>query len=168
MATWTSAGLNLKGPKGDKGDPGEPGQSVTIQGSVATSADLPTTGQEAGDGWITQDDGHLHVWDGDSWNDVGTVRGPEGAPGEDGRGISSVSVDSDGIVTVYYTDGTSAQVGNAKGPKGDPGADGDTGPAGQRGSLWFTGHGAPSEITGAQVGDLYLDVDDGTVFTFTA
>jgi hypothetical protein len=41
---------------------------------------VPYTGN-VNDGYITQDDGHLHVWDGVSWNDVGQIKGPTGPTG---------------------------------------------------------------------------------------
>ena len=53
----------IRGPAGPKGDKGDPGTSVTIKGSVPTAADLPSSASE-GDGWITANDGHLHVWTG--------------------------------------------------------------------------------------------------------
>jgi len=61
---------------------------------------------------------------------------------------------------------------NIKGPQGDTGATGatgatgDTGATGQRGSLWYSGSGAPGTIPGALVGDLYLDTDTGDVYQF--
>ena len=33
-----------------------------------------------GDGYITQDTGHLWTWDGAGWNDVGRIVGPPGPP----------------------------------------------------------------------------------------
>jgi len=62
---------------------------VTIVGSVANAAALPVSAN-VNDGYITQDDGHLHVWDGIQWNDVGIVRGPTGP-----EGPSAVSTDAD-------------------------------------------------------------------------
>lgn len=52
---------------------------IKIVGSVATAADLPDpyTGDE-GDSYITNDDGHIHVWDGAAWVDAGEIRGPPG------------------------------------------------------------------------------------------
>ena len=64
-------------------------------------------------------------------------------------------------------------VGNIKGPKGDKGdpgndgTDGTPGSQGARGSLWITGTGAPSGISGAQAGDQYLDTATGNVYTFS-
>lgn len=70
-----------------KGERGEDGTSVTIAGSVVDAAALPTnlTATDNGDGYITQNDGHLHVWDGDSFNDVGSVKGPKGDKGDPGN-----------------------------------------------------------------------------------
>lgn len=63
-----------------------------------------------------------------------------------------------------------SQVGNIKGPKGDTGTQGNPGTPGTpgaRGSLWYTGTGAPSGISGAQAGDQYLDTASGNVYTFS-
>jgi hypothetical protein len=72
---------NVVGPRGADGT------SVTIVGSVATAASLPTglTVQDAGDGYITNNDGHLHVWSGTAFTDVGVVRGPQGVKGDTGN-----------------------------------------------------------------------------------
>jgi hypothetical protein len=69
------------------GPPGADGTSVKIVGSVTDVAALPTglTVDDAGDGYITSDNGHLHVWDGDSFNDVGSIKGPKGDTGLTGQ-----------------------------------------------------------------------------------
>ena len=69
------------------GPAGEDGKSVTIVASVPTANDLPTGlgSGDAGKGYITSDDGHLHVWSGATFTDVGTVRGPAGPAGSDGQ-----------------------------------------------------------------------------------
>jgi hypothetical protein len=95
------------GPAGPDGPVGPAGQSVTIIGSVPTVADLPTglnNTTDVGKGWITSVNpaGHLHVWGGTSWSDVGLVQGPAGPQGATGAT-------------------------GAAGPKGDTGA---AGPAG--------------------------------------
>jgi hypothetical protein len=46
------------------------------------------------------------------------------------------------------------------GPPGPPG------PTGVRGSIWFSGLGAPSGIVGAIEGDMYLDENTGDVWRF--
>lgn len=68
------------------GPAGPPGRSVTITGSVPSSIDLPTDygPTDAGLGWLTSDDGHLHVWSGTEFIDVGAVQGPPGPPGPPG------------------------------------------------------------------------------------
>lgn len=67
------------------GPAGEPGKSVAIAGSVPSAIDLPALGAgDAGTGYLTLNDGHLHVWDGDSYLDVGPVRGPKGDKGDPG------------------------------------------------------------------------------------
>ena len=63
------------GPQGPTGPPGPPGQAVTIMGSVPSSGNLPTSGNKAGDAYITQDTGHLWVWDGTAWVDAGPFVG---------------------------------------------------------------------------------------------
>lgn len=79
-------GLNgVTGPTGATGADGADGTSVVIQGSVATSANLPTTGNTQGDGYITQNTGHLWVWNGSSWIDAGLIQGPAGATGPTGN-----------------------------------------------------------------------------------
>ena len=80
-----------QGPEGPQGDQGEqgiqglPGQSVTIQGSVATStALLDIVDPDLGDGYITTNTGHLWVYVGPDpgeiggWEDVGNITGPAG------------------------------------------------------------------------------------------
>ena len=71
------------GPTGPAGPKGDPGAGVHVTGSVANAAALPASAA-TGDAYITLDDGHLHVWDGDSWVDTGAVRGPEGPAGPQG------------------------------------------------------------------------------------
>jgi hypothetical protein len=72
------------GATGPQGPAGVDGTGVNIKGSVPTAADLPETGNEVGDGWITQDTGHLWVWDGTDWVDAGEIRGPAGPTGPTG------------------------------------------------------------------------------------
>lgn len=60
--------------------------------------------------------------------------------------------------------------GNLKGPKGDkgdPGTNGTDGTPGKDGIGWSYGRGVPSS-TGVPVGSLYLDLDTGNVYAFTA
>jgi hypothetical protein len=74
-----------EGPEGPDGPKGDDGTSVVIQGSVAEIADLDDiVNPEPGDLYIVIADGDGYVWDGQHWNDVGPIQGPEGPPGEKG------------------------------------------------------------------------------------
>ena len=75
-----SAGID-----GYTGSRGDDGTSVTIVGTVATSSALPDPyNGNNGDGYLTEDDGHLWVWNGSVWTDVGEIRGYTGSIGYTG------------------------------------------------------------------------------------
>ena len=105
------------GPQGPQGDPGpqgpkgEDGTGVSIKGSLDSPDDLPPSG-EAGDAYLI--DGDLYVWTGASWQNVGTIQGPQGEQGPKGD----------------------------KGDKGDPGDTGSQGPQGNPGTP--AGFGTPT------------------------
>ena len=111
------------GAPGPAGPAGEDGTSVRIAGTVPTADDLPLEGVEPGDGYITGDDGHLHVWGGESWSDVGLIRGPAGPPGADG---------ADGEPGPPGADGERGPEG-PQGPEGPEGPEGPQGPPGEGG-----------------------------------
>ncbi len=98
---------------------------------------------------LTNDDGHLHVWNGSSWIDVGEIRGPQGATGPQG------------------TSGTTGATGSA----GSPGATGAAGSAGNAGPQGATGPQGVAGSTGATgatgpVGTAYtLSAQSGTAYT---
>lgn len=52
------------------------GQGVIIKGTLDFTDDLPTSGNEIGDGWVI--DGFLWVWNGSDWVNVGKVQGMDG------------------------------------------------------------------------------------------
>lgn len=52
------------------------GQGVIIKGTLDSTHDLPTSGNEIGDGWVI--DGFLWVWNGSDWVNVGKVQGMDG------------------------------------------------------------------------------------------
>ena len=52
------------------------GQGVIIKGTLDSTDDLPTSGNEIGDGWVI--DGLLWVWNGSDWVNVGKVQGTDG------------------------------------------------------------------------------------------
>lgn len=136
--TYPDQVLNLSlpygpaGPQGPEGDPGpegpqgEAGKSVTITGSVPTSTDLPLSG-ELNQGILTSDDGHLWVWNGVTWVDVGRISGPAGPQGQQG-------------------------VPGGIGPQGPPGPQGETGPAGPEGPMGPEGPEGPVGPQGIEGG----------------
>ena len=123
---------------GATGATGPAGTSVTIIGSVPTvGADPQVTlnaafpSAVAGDGAIDQNTGDLWVYDGATWNDVGTIQGPQGSTGATGVGIDGAT--------------------GATGTPGQDGATGATGNPGDVGATGATGQGAPGNdgATGA-------------------
>ena len=108
-ATGAKGDTGATGPKGDTGATGAQGVSVTLLGTVPTSANLPPTGNSLDDGYLVLDTGHLWFWGIDNtWHDVGQIVGPKGDTG-------------------------------ATGPKGDTGATGATGPKGDTGATGAKG-----------------------------
>ena len=121
-----------------RGEDGADGSSVNIKGTVANESELSTISDpEEGDGYITEDTGHLWVWDGQSWVDVGQIQGDPGDPAPEV--IFQYSADgSTGWTTTYdpnadhkwvrsSTDGGSTWSTPAK-FVGDDGIDGDPAP----------------------------------------
>lgn len=109
------------GPQGVKGDKGDVGPAFNVQGTIASSANLPTPTaamQDKGYAYIIPDtEGTKHIWviqgpEGGpfQWVDVGTAGvGIQGPKGTDGVGLNTLT-DTDltyGDVTVTYdtTDG---------------------------------------------------------------
>lgn len=80
-----SAGTDgVDGNKGESGEKGANGLGVQLKGSVATLNDLPETDLTVGDLYITEDDYHGYVWDGQGWVDIGEFQGPPGQKGDVG------------------------------------------------------------------------------------
>lgn len=141
-----ATGIGATGPTGAtgaKGDTGAQGVSVTLQGTKATIADLPLTGNP-GDGWIvTTGDGGSHLngslwfWNvvDQVWNDIGPIVGPQGDLGAQGNtGATGLSGDT-----------------GATGPQGDIGATGpmgDIGATGMPGDMGATGMPGDTGATG--------------------
>jgi len=94
-ATGSTGLEGATGSTGPEGATGPAGTSVSIVGSVPNvNVDPPGDPQttlnaafpsaEAGDGVIDQFTGELWVYDGITWDDVGTIVGPTGATGPEG------------------------------------------------------------------------------------
>lgn len=70
------------GPQGDKGDKGDAATAFTFKGSLSSTNDLPTTGNQVSDAYVVGTD--FYVWDGSAWQNVGPIQGPQGDVGPRG------------------------------------------------------------------------------------
>ena len=127
VITYTDGDIDKLGPV-----KGADGTSISIKDSLTSTSELPSSGQNKGDGYLI--DGNLWIYTGTSeegsvngFKNVGAIKGPAG------RGIASITISEEGIMTIYYTDSTSEEVGNVKGQKGDTGEQGLQGVQGERG-----------------------------------
>ncbi len=103
--------IRLTGEKGDEGT------TINIKGYVASESALPTSGLSEGDAYVTEDDGHLHVYTASGFVDVGQFVGDAGSPAyvhfawansEDGsEDFTTDDSDADGHAYMgTYTDNT--------------------------------------------------------------
>lgn len=91
-----------------------------------------------------------------SWAKQGNIRGPAGAAAT--VTVGTVTTGAAGsAVQITNSGSTSAAVFNFTIP---------VGATGQRGSLWTSGTGAPTNTTGVLAGDQYLDTATGDVYQF--
>jgi len=172
------------GPQGNKGDTGEQGVSVTLKGTKALIADLPNSGQTAGDAWIVTESngGDLFFWNvtEGTWDNVGKIVGPQGNPGIQGPQGEQGPPGNDGAEGPTGATGPQGETG-ATGPQGDTGPQGvpgstgaqgndgpmgppgNDGPMGPPGSTWLSSTGLAPQ-PGINPGDQYLDSDTGNVY----
>jgi len=129
-----------QGPPGQDGQDGQPGvdglngqdgangTSVNIVGSYAGPASTQPgfNGSSAGDGYLNNADGHLWVWGGTSWTDVGEIRGPQGDEGALGlsayqvwQGLNNNGTEQDFLDSIIGAQGP-------QGLQGVPGNDGES------------------------------------------
>ncbi len=168
------------GPQGDQGPAGMDGQDgtgISLLGTVATVANLPTMGNTQGDLYIVTATGDGYAWDGSMWNNSGPIQGPKGDQGDQGPAGMDGAPGPQGDQGPAGMDGAPGPQGDqgpagmdgAPGPQGDqgpagmdgaPGPQGDQGPAGMdgegialKGSVSSTG---ALPLNGNEVGDLYL------------
>lgn len=150
VITYTDGDIDKLGPV-----KGADGTSISIKDSLTSTSELPSSGQNKGDGYLIN--GNLWIYTGTSeegsingFKNVGAIKGPAG------RGIASITISEEGIMTINYSDSTSEEVGNVKGPKGDTGAQGSkgdtgaTGPQGIQGEKGDVGEQGPQGIQGEQ------------------
>jgi hypothetical protein len=123
--------FNFANLKGERGPKGEDGTSVKILGTKNSYAELPSSNNANGDGYIIGE--NLYVWNGSTWQDVGKVKGPQGDPGANAY-ISAVTAsvgNTTGTPSVAVTTaGTPSNISfnlAFNGLKGEPGDDGENG-----------------------------------------
>ena len=152
----------LKGPKGDKGDKGADGKSINVKGSVTTSSELNRlTNVEEGAGYITQDDGHLHIFSQNNWIDVGGVKGPKGDKGDPGPQGERGADGARGLQGIQGERGPAGSQG-IQGPQGIQGERGPSGPQGPQGERGIQG---PAGASGRDGNDGRTPVKGTDYFT---
>lgn len=110
-----------QGPKGEKGDKGEKGAEGPVgpQGPRGEKGDKGDPGEKGADGTVAFES-----------------LTPEQKESLRGISITAVSIDTDGNLTITFSDGDSENVGNIigpQGPQGPQGEKGDVGPQGPQG-----------------------------------
>lgn len=130
--TGPEGATGAQGPTGATGPAGADGTGVVIAGSVANAAALPAGPHDEGTMYITQDDGHGHVWNGSSFDDVGQIRGPTGPQGPTGPVGAPGATGPQGPTGPAGSTGATGPTG-PQGPTGETGPQGPIGPAGSDG-----------------------------------
>jgi hypothetical protein len=143
-----------QGIQGQQGNTGAQGVSVTLVGNVATSGNLPPTGN-AGDGYIVTTTGNLFFWNSNLsvWADIGPIVGPQGDAGPQGIQGNTGAQGSQGIQGNIGPQGPQGIQGNIgpQGPQGEQGIQGNIGPQGPQGiqgNVGATGAQGPQGIQG--------------------
>lgn len=107
-----------QGPKGEKGEKGDKGAAGPAgpQGPRGEKGDKGDPGEKGADGTVAFES-----------------LTPEQKESLRGISITAVSIDTDGNLTITFSDGDSENVGNIIGPQGVPGPKGDKGDVGPQG-----------------------------------
>lgn len=121
-----------QGPKGEKGDKGEKGAEGPAgpQGPRGEKGDKGDPGEKGADGTVAFES-----------------LTPEQKESLRGISITAVSIDTDGNLTITFSDGDSENVGNIigpQGPQGPQGEKGDVGPQGPQGEKGEQGNDGTS------------------------
>ena len=125
----------IRGPQGEPGPKGDRGEGLEISGYVTDSSSLPSASQHTNECWLVNT--YLYYSDGTSWNNVGELRGPEGARGPAGpQGPQGVQ----GPAGAQGPQGPTGAQG-PEGPQGPTGAQGPQGPRGETGPRGPAGKG---------------------------
>jgi hypothetical protein len=156
-----------QGVPGPIGPAGQPGPGFNFLGTVATSADLPTSATQ-GDAYTVTATNTLWIYDGTVWNDAGVIQGPQGVQGIPGPAGPAGAVGPQGPAGPTGATGPQGPQGiqGLPGPTGATGGAGATGPAGPvgpqgpQGPQGLTGPagpaGAPTIIASNPNGEVYV------------
>jgi len=161
-ATGPVGATGAQGIQGDTGDTGAVGAtgatgpqgvSLTLQGSVATVGDLPSSGNTVNDAYIVDTDGNLYIWNGSAWYDAGQIVGPTGPQGDTGLTGATGATGPVGATGATGPQGIQGDVGatGVTGPQGLQGDTGDTGAVGATGATGLTGAAGVNGIDGAGI-----------------
>lgn len=140
----------FKGDKGDTGDKGDQGTGLVIKGSCHAVEDLPLVGVE-GDAYLIDNDLFVWITLQATWQNSGTIRGPQGEQGPQGlQGIQGLKGDQgdqgeQGIQGVMGPTGATGEKGD-KGDLGPQGIQGEVGPQGIQGIQGIQGPAADTTV----------------------
>ena len=126
---------------GDTGPKGDTGVGTTIKGSYDTLEELIAEHPTGNDTDAYLVDGNFYFWNGNQWENAGSLKGETGATGPAGpKGDTGDKGDTGekGSKGDKGETGATGQKGE-QGPKGDTGDTGPAGPAGQAGATGDTG-----------------------------
>lgn len=109
-----------KGVKGDKGEKGEPGTGIKVLGHFDNPSELPSDPTQ-GDAYTIGADKVLYVFNGTTWQDMGSIKGVEGKSAyEVAVGNGFIGTESEWLESLKGERGLTGE----KGDPGVPGADG--------------------------------------------
>ena len=131
---------------GDTGEKGDTGVGTTIKGSYNSLEELIAEHPTGNDTDAYMVDGNFYFWNGNQWENAGSLKGETGATGPAGpKGDTGDKGDTGekGSKGDKGETGATGEKGEQglKGDTGDTGATGDTGPAGATGDTGATGIG---------------------------
>lgn len=163
-----------EGPEGPVGPQGPTGSGFNFRGMLPTASDLPASGNEQGDLFITQDTNTGYVWDpaGDVWQPMGIISPSARVFMSDTAPLVATDGDlwwdtSTGELSVYYQGPSGFQwvVANTGqgGPQGPPGQQGIPGTPGVPGPDVWVGTNPPASPT---VGRLWFNPAAGSTAVY--
>lgn len=148
-------------PAGATGDTGATGAGLTIKGSYDTYEELINEHPTGNDSDCYLVNGSLYVWNGNTWENIGNIKGDTGDVGPKGdtgaKGDTGVKGDTGDAFT--FEDFTPEQLASLKGPKGDAGDKGQTGNKGDTGASGFS----PTVNVNHEYGEIIITSEEGSV-----